>query len=136
MTDATETMTYYLSKQAIYARAWGKLDRIGNSQSSSVRATAVGLMQALADLNRCGSASSSEQHGEAVRAAEQSCREARSALPPDALDDEEFSCLLDGWRTHPPTSSSSYIDADRRFSEAEARFVRAARIQLQSPVSS
>ncbi|MFI6937420.1 hypothetical protein [Streptomyces sp. NPDC050287] len=142
MTDAAQTMRHYLGKQAIYERAWGKLGRIMNDQSPSVSATAVGLMQALADLNRLSSDSSSgpdetsgrDTHG--ARATEQSCREARSALPPDAFDDEEFTALLEGWLRRPPTSSSSYLDAIRRFREAEERFVRAAKRELHGQVAS
>ncbi|MET8116911.1 hypothetical protein [Streptomyces prasinus] len=52
MTDAARMMGYYLGKQATYERAWGKLGRMMNGQSQSVSDAAVGLMQALANLNR------------------------------------------------------------------------------------
>ncbi|MFJ9749799.1 hypothetical protein [Streptomyces chartreusis] len=138
MAHAAERMSYYLGKQAIYERALGKVGRIANDQSPSVSAAAVHLMQTLADLGRHRSSSSSrpdepggqDTHG--VRAAERSCREARSALPPDALNDEEFGALLEGWRSGAPVSSSSYLDAVDRFGEAETRFVHAAKIELHS----
>ncbi|MFD7409917.1 hypothetical protein ACFV7R_46800 [Streptomyces sp. NPDC059866] len=136
MTNAAQTMGYYLGKQAIYERAWGKLGRIMDDQSSEVSATAVALMQALADLGRLRSTVSSradEPNGQGshdARAAERSCREAWSALPHGALDDEEFRALLEGWWSRPPTSSSPYLDAVRQFGEEEIRFVRAAKIEL------
>ncbi|MEU0345159.1 hypothetical protein ABZ092_41095 [Streptomyces bobili] len=136
MANAAQTMGYYLGKQAIYERAWGKLGRIMDDQSSDVSATAVDLMHALADLGRLRSAASSgadEPNGQSshdARAAERSCRSAWNALPHGALNDEEFSALLEGWWSRPPTSSSSYLDAIRQFGEAETRFVRAAKIEL------
>lgn len=136
MTNAAQTMSYYLGKQAIYERAWGKLGRIMDDQSSDVSATAVDLMQALAALGRIRSTTSSgvdELNGQdspAARAAERSCRDAWSALPHGALDDEEFRALVEGWLSRPPTSSSPYLDAVREFGEAETRFVRAAKIEL------
>ncbi|MEU5292175.1 hypothetical protein [Streptomyces umbrinus] len=135
MADAAQVMVYHLGKQAIYERAWGKLGRIVDDQSPDVSATAVGLMQALADLgHRSTSSSGTDEPGgqdaHDARAAERSCRVAWSALPPGALDDEEFRALLEGWWSHPPTSSSSYLDAVRQFGEAETRFVRAAKIEL------
>ncbi|MGW7242203.1 hypothetical protein [Streptomyces sp. NPDC054804] len=136
MTDAAETMAYHFAKQAIYERAWGKLGRIMNDQSQSVRAPAVELMQALADLGRLRSTSSSgpDELGMTdtpeTRAAVRSCQAARSMLSPDALDDEEFEALLEGWQSRPPTASRSHFDAADQFSEAETRFVRAAKIEL------
>ncbi|MET8641709.1 hypothetical protein [Streptomyces sp. NPDC004675] len=136
MTDAAETMAYNFGKQAIYERAWGKLDRIMNDQSQSVRAPAVELMQALAALGGLRSTDSSgpDELGmpdtPETRATVRSCQAARSALSPHALDDEEFEALLESWQSRPPTASTSHLDAADQFSEAEARFVRAAKIEL------
>ncbi|WP_229857955.1 hypothetical protein [Streptomyces poonensis] len=142
MADVAQTMGYYLRKQAIYERAWGKLGRMMNDESPSVSATAVELMQALAGLSRHRFTSSSNpdelggQHTYGPEAAERSCLEARNALPSGALDDEEFTSLLEGWRSYPPTSNDSYSDAVRRFGEAETRFVRAAKRELHGQVAS
>jgi tetratricopeptide (TPR) repeat protein len=136
MTDAAQTMGYYLGKQAIYERALGKLGRLMNDQSPSVSAAAVVLMQELARLSPPSSASSSDPEGSrgedahGARTRHESCREARSALPPDTLDNEEFTALLEGGLLLPPTSNSAYLEAVRRFSEAETRFVRAAKREL------
>ncbi|MEU3862950.1 hypothetical protein AB0F03_37695 [Streptomyces sp. NPDC028722] len=138
MTEAAQRMAYYFGKQAIYERALGKLGRIMDDQSPSVRGPAVELMQALVDLGRLGSASSSESDElvrlgtHDARVAVRSCQEARRALPPNALDDEEFGALLEGWRSRPPMLSSAHTDAVQQFSEAEMHFVRAAKIELHS----
>jgi hypothetical protein len=98
MTEAAQMMGYYLGKQATYERALGKLDRMMNGQSQSVSSAVVGLMQALAALNRLSSSGTDEpcaRDAHEARAAEESCLEARSVLPPDALNDEEFGALLD-----------------------------------------
>lgn len=136
MTHAAEMMGYYLGKQAIYERAWGKLGRIMDDELPDVRSTAVRLMEALAGLGRLrssGSPDPDEADAQDARAAERSCREAERALPPGALDHEEFEALLEGWLTRPPASSSSYFDAVRQFGEGETEFVHAAKIELHVP---
>jgi hypothetical protein len=138
MTDAARIMSYYLSKQATYERAWGKLGRLMSGQAQGVSTAAEELMQALAVLNRLSSPSppgpEEPRDAHVTRTAERSCNEAWSALPPEALDDEEFNALLEGWRSLPPTSNTSYLDAVRKFDEAEARFVRAAKTELHGQV--
>ncbi|MFE4309415.1 hypothetical protein ACFRR6_25565 [Streptomyces sp. NPDC056891] len=128
MTDAAQMTGYHLGAQAIYERAWGKLGRLVADQAAVVGGSRVasGLMEALGRLRPAGASE------EARRAAEQSCRDAWSALPPGALDDDEFRALLEGWSSRPPTSSRSYLDTVTRFGEAEARFVLAAKVELHS----
>ncbi|MGW1586290.1 hypothetical protein [Streptomyces sp. NPDC002386] len=141
MTEAADRIRYYLGKQAIYERAWGKLGRLSNDQAPGVSATAVELMQALADLNRLSSTNSSHpdasngRDADGAQAPGHACRVARNALPPNAFDDEEFGALMEGWLRFPPMSDSSYSDATLRFNEAEERFVRAAKRELHGPVA-
>ncbi|PBC63152.1 hypothetical protein BKI49_15650 [Streptomyces sp. Tue6028] len=138
MTNAAQRMAYYFGKQAIYERALGRLGRMMDDQSPSVRAAAEELMQALVALGRLRSASSSEPDElggldtHEARVAMRCCQEAQTALPPDALNDEEFGALLEGFRSRPPMLSSAHADAEQQFSEAETHFVRAAKIELHS----
>ncbi|MER6202845.1 hypothetical protein ABT234_36425 [Streptomyces sp. NPDC001586] len=133
MTDAAHSMGYHLGKQATYERAWSKLGRTLDHQSPDVSAAAVRLMEALANLRSTFRSELDEpgrQNTHEGGAAERSCRDAWSTLPPDTLDDGEFRALLEGWSSHPPTSSSSYLDAVHQFREKEAHFVRAVKIEL------
>ncbi|KJY22014.1 MULTISPECIES: hypothetical protein [unclassified Streptomyces] len=119
---------YQLGKQATYERAWGKLGRMLD-ESADVSAAAGRLMEALAGLRSNGPSEQDEPTGRSTR----SCSDARSALPPGTLDDDEFRALLEGWTSRPPAFSSSYLDAVQRFREKEERFVRAAKIELHAP---
>ncbi|MFD9485913.1 hypothetical protein ACFWBX_18380 [Streptomyces sp. NPDC059991] len=135
MARAAEIMGYHLRKQAVYERAWGKLSRISDAELPDVSSTAARLMEALSGLRSIRSSNPSLPDAAdtpATRAAVQSCREAGSALPPDALDHEEFEALLEGWRSRPPTYAESYFDAVHQFSEEEPRFVHAAKIELHA----
>ncbi|MFC9155345.1 hypothetical protein ACFTT0_10225 [Streptomyces bauhiniae] len=135
MTRAVEMMAYYLGKQAIYERAWGKIGRLMEGELPDVRTTAEILMESLIALSRFRSNDSSgpgESNALEVREAQRACREAGRALPSGTLDHEEFEALLEGWTSYPPTSHSSYFDASRQFSENETRFVRAAKIELHA----
>ncbi|WP_159046990.1 hypothetical protein [Streptomyces sp. XY66] len=127
MTDAAQMIGYQLGKQATYERAWGKLGRMLD-ESADVSAAAERLMEALAGLRSNGPSEQDEPTGRSTR----SCSDARSALPPGTLDDDEFRALLEGWTSRPPTFSSSYLDAVQRFREKEERFVRAAKIELHA----
>ncbi|MGA5320401.1 hypothetical protein ACPCIU_08150 [Streptomyces seoulensis] len=135
MTRAAEMMGYYLSKQAIYERAWAKIGRLMDNELSDVRSAAEILMESLIELGRCHSNDSSgpdESNAPEAREAQRTCREAGAALPPGTLDYEEFEALLEGWSSHPPTSHRSYFEASRQFSKNETRFVRAAKIELHA----
>ncbi|MFF8505724.1 hypothetical protein ACF07L_34485 [Streptomyces anulatus] len=141
MTNAAQTMIYHFAKQAIYERAWGKLGRITDAEISGVSSPAADLLQALSTLSRCRSTASSgadepnRQSATDARAAERACLNAWNALPYGALDEEEFSALVEGWRYHHPSLDSSYLDANQRFKEAETRFFRAAKIELHTQTS-
>ncbi|MGW2743266.1 hypothetical protein [Streptomyces sp. NPDC001450] len=141
MTNAAQLMAIYLGEQATFERALGKLYRMLNDQPPVVRAPAERLMQALSDLRRLHSAAASdsadlgEHETQEARAAERSCREARSALPPNALEYDEFEALLEGHSPRPPMLSSRYIDAAHRFDDEEVIFVRAAKVELHSQVA-
>ncbi|MFF8476060.1 hypothetical protein [Streptomyces sp. NPDC015414] len=136
MANAAQVMSYHLGKQAIYERAWGRIVRLTDNSSPRVSAAARELTEALVHLGRhrptgsAGPDEPGEQDAQVTRAAERSCRQALSALPPDAVDDEEAEALLEGWMLRPPTLSSSYLDAVDQFREAETRFVRAAKNEL------
>ncbi|TGN81636.1 hypothetical protein E5083_03765 [Streptomyces bauhiniae] len=135
MTRAAEMIGYYLSKQAIYERAWGKIGRLMDGELPDMRSAAEIFMESLIDLSRFRSNDSSgpdESNAPEAREAQRACREAGKALPPGTLDHEEFEALLEGWASHPPTSHSSYFDASRQFNESEIKFVRAAKIELHA----
>ncbi|MET9654577.1 hypothetical protein ABZZ44_30450 [Streptomyces sp. NPDC006460] len=126
MADAAQMMGYHLGRQATYERAWGKLSRLTDDRTSDARVPATQLLEAFVGFrSRSGL---DEPDGQAERA----CRDAWRVMPPGSLDDDEFAALLEGWSSRPPTSSGSYLDAVNRFSEAEARFIRAAKIELHS----
>ncbi|MFD7569559.1 hypothetical protein ACFV6U_03370 [Streptomyces sp. NPDC059810] len=124
MTDAAQLMSHFLGAQAVYERAWGKLGRLagaggGGSQGASALVDA---------LERLRAGRRAEESGDG----EHACRVAWGALPAGALDDDEFRALLEGWSSRSPTSSRAYLDSVTRFGEAEARFVRAAKVELHS----
>ncbi|MFB8077857.1 hypothetical protein [Streptomyces sp. NPDC056013] len=128
MTDAAQLMSHFLGAQAVYERAWAKLGRLagaggGGSQGASA------LVDALERL-RVGRRA--EEDREESGDGERACRVAWGALPAGALDDDEFRALLDGWSSRSPTSRRVYLDSVTRFGEAEARFVRAAKVELHS----
>ncbi|MFB6691709.1 hypothetical protein ACFCX3_14370 [Streptomyces virginiae] len=127
MTDAAHMIGYHLGKQATYERAWGRLGRMLD-ESPDVSAAAGRLMEALAGLRSNGSSEQDQPAGRSTG----SCSDARRALPPGALDDDEFRALLEGWTSRPPALSSSYLDAVQRFREKEECFVRAAKIELHA----
>ncbi|MGD3105744.1 hypothetical protein [Streptomyces sp. YGL11-2] len=141
MTNAARSMAIYLGEQATFERALGKLYRMLDDQPPPVSSTAERLMQALSHLRRLRSESPSnsadldEHEAQETRAAERSVREAGSALPPNALDYEEFAALVEGHSPRPPMLSSRYFDASQQFDEAEVNFVRAAKVELHSRVS-
>ncbi|MFC9336594.1 hypothetical protein ACFT0G_00990 [Streptomyces sp. NPDC057020] len=129
MTDAAQLMSHFLGAQAVYERAWGKLGRLagagaGGSQGASALVDALGRLRA----GRRAAEEGGEESGDGERA----CRVAWGALPAGALDDDEFRALLEGWSSRPPASSRAYLDSVTRFGEAEARFVRAAKVELHS----
>ncbi|MFG2873262.1 hypothetical protein [Streptomyces sp. NPDC048338] len=128
MADAAQMMGHHLGRQATYERAWGKLSRLTDDQTSGVRVPAARLLEAFVGFRSRRPSGLDEPDGQAERA----CRDAWRELPPGSLDDDEFAALLEGWSSRPPTSSGSYLDAVNRFSEAEARFIRAAKIELHS----
>lgn len=136
MANAAQTMSYHFGKQAVYERAWRKLGRVADAESPDVSAPAVDLLQALSALGRHRSTApsgSDEPNGQSsydARAAERSCFNAWNTLPNDALDEEEFRALVEGWRYHPPVFGSPHVDAHQQFEEAEAHFFRAAKIEL------
>ncbi|MCX4697917.1 hypothetical protein [Streptomyces sp. NBC_01373] len=140
MTNAAKAMAMYLGQQATFERASGKLHRMQDDQSPLVSAPTERLMQALSHLRRLRSAAPSDSAGlnehavEELRAAARSCREAGSALPPNALDYEEFEALLEGHSPRPPMLSSRYLDAASQFDAEEVIFVRAAKVELHSQV--
>ncbi|MFE6785570.1 hypothetical protein ACFVFF_25280 [Streptomyces sp. NPDC057680] len=131
MTDAAQLMSHFLGAQAVYERAWGKLGRIagaggggGGSQGASALVDALERLRA----GRRAEEEDREESGDGERA----CRVAWGAMPAGALDDDEFRALLEGWSSRPPASSRLYLDSVTRFGEAEARFVRAAKVELHS----
>ncbi|GGN77732.1 hypothetical protein GCM10011579_060260 [Streptomyces albiflavescens] len=141
MTNAAQLMALYLGYQATFERAQGKLHRMLDDQPQPVSTPAERLIQALSHLGRLRSAAPSdsadldEHETQETRAAERSCREAGNALPPNALDYEEFEALLEGHSRRPPMLSSRYLDAARQFDAEEVIFVRAAKMELHSRVS-
>ncbi|MFD5366473.1 hypothetical protein [Streptomyces sp. NPDC127103] len=133
MTDAAQLMSHFLGAQAVYERAWGKLGRLagaggGGSQGASALVDALERLRA----GRRAAEEDVEESGAESGAGERACREAWGALPAGALDDDEFRALLEGWSSRSPTSSRAYLDSVTRFGEAEARFVRAAKVELHS----
>ncbi|MFE6849739.1 hypothetical protein ACFVDH_02965 [Streptomyces sp. NPDC057674] len=129
MTDAAQLMSHFLGAQAVYERAWAKLERLagaggGGSQGASALVDALERLRA----GRRAEEEDREESGDGERA----CRVAWGALPAGALDDDEFRALLEGCSSRPPASSRVYLDSVTRFGEAEARFVRAAKVELHS----
>lgn len=141
MTNAAKVMAMALGDQAVFERAQGKLHRMQYDGPVIMHDPAERLIQALFHLRSLYSASPSdsadldEHETHEIRAAKRSCREARSTLPPNALDFEEFEALIEGNSPHPPMLSRRYRNAARQFDEEEVNFVRAAKIELHSQVS-
>ncbi|MEW2401478.1 hypothetical protein [Streptomyces sp. NPDC046862] len=138
MTNAAKSMAMYLGEQATFERALGKLHRMLDDQQPLVTASAERLIQALSHLRRLRSAAPldsadlDEHETRETRAAERSCREAESALPPNALDSQEFEALIEGHSPRPPMLSSRYFDAAGKFDDDEVIFVRAAKLELHN----
>ncbi|WP_158697359.1 hypothetical protein [Streptomyces hokutonensis] len=138
MTNAAQVMSICLSKQAIFERALGKLYRILDDQTPPASSPTENLIQELSRLRSLRSAVSSDSadpdETHETQAQERSCREARSALPSNALDHEEFETLIEGHSPRPPMLSRRYLDAARQFNEEEVLFVRAAKMELHNQI--
>ncbi|MFC6061195.1 hypothetical protein [Streptomyces ochraceiscleroticus] len=140
MANAVQVMATHLSKQAVYERALHRLGRMTDDPSPSVRTAAIRLEEALSHLGRLRSAITSdsseldEHVAHQVRAAQRTCSEIESELPPNTFDFEEFRALIEGISTVPPLLHDRYDEAAQRFDENEALFVRAAKSELHSQV--
>ncbi|WP_432587538.1 hypothetical protein ABVG11_19285 [Streptomyces sp. HD1123-B1] len=141
MVHAAESMAIHLRDQAVYARAWGKLGRLREHESSLVSDPARRLIEGLIQLRRHSPARPSrfaaleEPENDETLAARRSCNEALNALPPDAFDYPEYGVLLDGFAICCPTLRSEYSDAVGQFDEAEERFVYAAKMELHGQIT-
>ncbi|MCD2464410.1 hypothetical protein MBT42_12680 [Streptomyces sp. MBT42] len=131
MTDAAQLMSHFLGAQAVYERAWAKLGRLAGAGGGRSASALVDALERLRAGLRAAE-EDGEESGAESGAGERACREAWGALPAGALDDDEFRALLEGWSSRPPASSRAYLDSVTRFGEAEARFVRAAKVELHS----
>lgn len=140
MTNAAKVMAMDLGDQAVFERAQGKLHMLHDGPPI-MHDPAERLIQALFHLRSLHSASPSdsadlnEHEAHEIRAVKRSCREARSALPPDTLDFEEFEALIEGHSPRPPMLSRRYRNAARQFDEEEVNFVRATKMELHSQAS-